>query len=83
MNYANSSQRRTFKIVEENHFSDEDLLWIRSLIHVSLVTVHKKTIRVFIETEDALTGIVNSIDKKYCNSSKPKLSPLFCVLQQS
>jgi hypothetical protein len=83
MNFINSSQIRSFKIVEKNNFSEDDLKWIKSLINVSLVTLQKKSIRVFIETEDAITGIIKSIDTKYCNTSKPKLSPLFCVLQKA
>jgi hypothetical protein len=81
MNFINSAQTRSFKIVEKNNFSEDDLKWIRSLINVSVVTLQKKSIRVFIETEDAIAEIANSIDKKYCNSSKPKLSPLFCIHQ--
>lgn len=83
MNYISSAQRISFKIVEKSNFSEDDLKWIRSLINVSLVTLQKKSIRVFIETEDALAGIIHSIDTKYCNSSKPKLTPLFCVLQKA
>jgi len=54
-------------------------MWIGSLLNVSVVTQQKKTIRVRTELEDAVPGIVDSINKRYCNSSKPKLCPLFCV----
>jgi predicted nucleotide-binding protein (sugar kinase/HSP70/actin superfamily) len=81
MGYFDAAQTRTFKIVEKNNFSEDDLKWIRSLINVSLVTLQKKSIRVFTETEDSIKEIINSITKKYCNSSKPKLTPLFSVLQ--
>jgi hypothetical protein len=77
MNYTGSSQTRTFKIVEKNNFSNDDVEWIRSLVNVSVVTVQEKTIRVLTETDDAMAGIISSINKKYCLSSKPKLSPLF------
>jgi len=77
MGRNDSAQTRTFKIVEKGNFCDDDLTWIKSLIHVNVVTLHKKSIRVFTETEDAIAGIITSINKKYCNSAKPKLSPLF------
>ena len=77
MYYNAISQTRTFKIVENSGFSEGDLAWIRSLINVSLVTLQKKTIRVLTNTEDAITGIVDSINKKYCNRAKAKLNPLF------
>ena len=63
--------------MEKDNFSDDDLQWIRSLVNVSVVTVQEKTIRVITETDDAIAGIINAILKKYCRSSKPKLSPLF------
>jgi len=81
MGYFDSSQARTFKTEEKNKLSEDDLTWIRSLINVSVVTLQKKSIRVHTETEDAIPGIITSINKKYCNSSKPKLTPLFSVLQ--
>jgi hypothetical protein len=77
MYYNNSYQTRTFKIVEKSNFSDDDVKWIGALGYVSVVTMQKKSIRVRTETEDAIKGIIESINKRYCNSSKPKLSPLF------
>lgn len=77
MYYDAPSQTRTFKIVENGNFSEVDLAWIRSLVNVSLVTMQKKTIRVLTNTEDAINKIIDSINKKYCNSAKAKLSPLF------
>jgi hypothetical protein len=77
MYYNNSSQTRTFKIVEENHFSNDDVTWIRSLKDVSLITVQKKSIRVLTETDEAIKGIIDAINRRFCNSSKPKLHPLF------
>jgi uncharacterized protein (UPF0179 family) len=77
MNYTGALQTRTFKLVEKNRLSDDDLQWIRSLGHVSVVTVQRKTIRVLTETDDAIAGIITSINTRYCNSSNPKLSPLF------
>jgi hypothetical protein len=77
MYYNNSTQTRTFKIEEQNNFSEDDVKWIRSLLNVSVVTLQKKSIRVFTESEDSIAEIVNSIKKKYCNSLKAKLSPLF------
>jgi hypothetical protein len=78
MYYNHSFQTRTFKIVENSNFADDDLKWIGALGNVSVVTLQKKSIRVRTESEDAIAGIINSINKKYCNSSKPKLCPLFC-----
>ena len=77
MYYNTPSQTRTFKIVENSGFSEVDLAWIRSLVNVSLVTLQKKSIRVLTNTEDAINKIVDSINKKYCNSAKAKLNPLF------
>lgn len=77
MYYDNPTQIRTFKIVDKDELSADDVEWIMSLLNVSLVTVQEKTIRVRTEIEDAIGEIVNSINKKYCKSSKPKLSPLF------
>jgi hypothetical protein len=77
MYYNNTYQTRTFKIVEKSNFSDDDLKWIGSLGNVSVVTLQKKSIRVRTENEDAIKEIIDSVNKKYCNSSKPKLSPLF------
>jgi hypothetical protein len=79
MYYNHTSQTRTFKIVENSNFADDDIKWIGSLGNVSVVTLQKKSIRVRTESEDAIAGIINSINKKYCNSSKPKLCPLFCT----
>jgi hypothetical protein len=77
MHYNALSQTRTFKIVENGNFSEADCAWIRSLVDVSLVTVQKKSIRVLTNTEDAINKIIDSINKKYCNSARAKLSPLF------
>jgi hypothetical protein len=77
MGYFDAAQTRTFKTETKNKLSEDDFAWIRSLINVTVVTSQKKSIRVFTETEDAMVGITNSINKKYCNSSKPKLTPLF------
>jgi hypothetical protein len=77
MYYNNISQTRTFKIVEKDILSTDDLEWIRSLLYVSCVTLQEKTIRVMTDTEDAIVGIISSIKKKFCNSYTPKLSPLF------
>lgn len=63
--------------MENGNFSEVDLAWIRSLVNVSLVTLQKKSIRVLTNTEDAIAKIVDSINKKYCNNAKAKLSPLF------
>jgi len=79
MSYNNYSDTRTFKIVNNGNFADEDLKWIKALSNVSDVSQQKKTIRVRTEFEDAITEIVDSINKRYCNISEPKLSPLFCV----
>jgi hypothetical protein len=77
MNYHSASQTRTYKIVENSGFSDVDLDWIKSLLNVSLVTLQKKSIRVLTTTEDTINEIIYSINKKYCNSAKAKLAPLF------
>jgi len=77
LHYHNAAQIRTFKIVENNNFGEDDLIWIKSLLNVSFVTLQKKSIRVFTETEDTIAEIITSIKKKYCNSATPKLSPLF------
>jgi hypothetical protein len=82
MYYNNTFQTRTFKIVENSNFSDVDMKWIKSLSNVSGVTLQKKIMRVRTELEDAVPEIVDSINKRYCNSSKPKLCPLFCVYIQ-
>jgi hypothetical protein len=79
MSFANPSQTRTFKIVEKSNFADDDMRWIKELSNVSLVTMEKKFIRVRTESEDSVQEIVDSITKRYCNSSKPKLCALFCV----
>ncbi len=79
MSFANPSQTRTFKIVPNGNFADDDMKWIGALSNVSVVTLQKNSVRVRTEFEDAVPGIVDSITKRYCNSSKPKLNPLFCV----
>ena len=77
MYYNNSAQTRTFKILEEDKFSAEDVTWIRSIENVCSVAQQKKIIRVLTEKEDAIGEIINAINRKYCNCLKPKLSPLF------
>ncbi|MBN1131307.1 MAG: hypothetical protein JXA71_20140 [Chitinispirillaceae bacterium] len=77
MYYNNATQTRTFKIVEENHFCEDDVQWIKSLKNVDLITVQKKSIRVLTESDEAIKGIIEAINKRYCNSAKPKLNPLF------
>jgi hypothetical protein len=77
MGYFDAAQARTFKTEVKNKLSADDLTWIRSIVNVTDVTLQKKSIRVFSEIEDAMVGITSSINKKYCNSSKPKLTPLF------
>jgi hypothetical protein len=79
MSYNDSTQTRTFKIVKDGNFADDDMKWIGALAHVSVVSLQNKTLRVRTEFEDAVSEIVDSITKRYCNSSKPKLNPLFCV----
>jgi hypothetical protein len=77
MHYNSSSQTRTYKIVENAGFSEADLEWIKSLLNVSMVTLQKKSIRVLTNTSDSINEIIDSINKKYCNSAKAKLAPLF------
>ncbi len=79
MSFINPSQTRTFKIVEDGNFDNDDMKWIKSLSNVSVVSLQKNTIMVRTEFEDAVPEIVDSITKRYCNSSKPKLNPLFCT----
>jgi hypothetical protein len=79
MSWINPSQTRTFKIVKDANFADDDMKWIGALSNVSVVTLEKNFIRVRTELEDAVPGIVDSITKRYCNSSNPKLNALFCV----
>ena len=79
MYYNNTFQTRTFKIVKDSNFADDDMKWIGALSNVSVVTLQKNSIRVRTEIEDAVSEIVDSITKRYCNSLKPKLTPLFCV----
>ncbi len=82
MSFANPSQTRTFKIVNDGNFTDDDMKWIGALSNVSVVSLQKKIIRVRTELDDAVPEIVDSITKRYCNSSTPKLTPLFCVFVQ-
>ena len=82
MFYNNSFQTRTFKIEANSNFAADDIKWIESLSNVSVVTQQKKIIRVRTESMDAVPGIVNSINMRYCTCSSPKLSPLFCVFIQ-
>ena len=77
MYYNNTSQTRTFKIVEESNFCEDDVTWIKSLKNVDLITVQKKSIRVLTKTDEAIKGIIEAINKRFCNSAKPKLNPLF------
>jgi hypothetical protein len=77
MHYNSSSQTRTYKLVENAGFSEVDLEWIKSLLNVSMVTLQKKSIRVLTNTSDSINEIIYSINKKYCNSAKAKLAPLF------
>jgi len=79
MFYNNSFQIRTFKVEANSNFSNDDIRWIESLSDVSVVTLQKKSLRVRTESEDAIVGIVDSINTRYCTCSNPKLSPLFCV----
>src|SRR5271157_2853109 len=82
MYYNDSFQTRTFKIIDNSNFDKDDLKWIKSLPNVSVVSLQKKIMRVRTELDDAVPEIVDSITKRYCNSLKPKLSPLFCVYIQ-
>ena len=82
MYYNNLFQTRTFKIIDSSNFTADDVKWIKSLPNVSVVSLQKKIMRVRTESEDAVPEIVDAITKRYCNSSKPKLSPLFCVYIQ-
>lgn len=77
MYYNKAPQTRTFKIMEENCFCETDVKWIRSLKNVSLVTVQKKSIRVSTELDGAIKAVIEAINTKFCNSSNPKLNPLF------
>lgn len=80
MFYNNLFQVRTFKIEKNSNFADDDLKWIESLSNVSAVTLQNKIMRVRTESEEAVKGIVDSINARYCTCSSPKLSPLFCVI---
>jgi hypothetical protein len=77
MNLNSSTQMRTFKKVEATTLTDEDIKWIRSLNNVSKVESQKKSIVVTAELIDSMSDIIGSIKRKYCNSAKAKLKPLF------
>jgi hypothetical protein len=79
VSYNNYSDTRTFKVLKNGNFADEDLKWIKSLSNVSVVSQQKSTIRVQSHLEDAILEIVASINSRYCDCSNPKLSPLFSV----
>jgi hypothetical protein len=63
--------------VAENKFNEEDLTWLRSLKNVTTVELHKNSITVLTKIVDSIADIIKSINCKFCNSSKPKLKPLF------
>jgi hypothetical protein len=77
MNYNRPTQTRTFKIIEENKLTEDDLQWLKSLKNVTTIEVHKKSLTVLTKIVDSIAEIVASIKCKFCNSSKPKLKPLF------
>jgi hypothetical protein len=77
MNYNNPTQVRTYKIVEENKLTEEDFNWLKSLNNVTSIEVHKKSLTVLTKIVDSIAEIISSINRKFCNSSKPKLKPLF------
>jgi len=77
MNYNNLSQTRTYKIVAENKFNEDDLAWLKSLKNVSAVDLRKNHLIVLTKIVDSIAEIIKSINCKFCNSSKPKLKPLF------
>ena len=77
MNYNNTTQTRTYKIIEENRLTEEDFNWLKSLNNVTSIEVHKKSLTVLTKIVDSIAEIVRSINCKFCNSSKPKLKPLF------
>jgi hypothetical protein len=77
MNYTTASQKRTYKIVSENKLTDEDITWLRAIKNVNDIEMHKNYITVATKIVDSITEIVKSINCKFCNSSTPKLRPLF------
>jgi len=77
MDYNKSSQTRTYKIVAENKLTDGDLVWLKSLKNVSSIEMHKNYMNVLTKIMDTMADVVKSINCKFCNSSKPKLKPLF------
>lgn len=77
MNYNRPTQTRTYKIIEENQLTEDDFDWLRSLKNVTTIEMHKKSLTVLTKIVDSIAEIVASINCKFCNSSKPKLKPLF------
>jgi hypothetical protein len=77
MDYNKASQTRTYKIVSENHITDEDIAWLKSLKNVTTIEMHKNYLTVLTKIMDSMAEIVKTINCKFCNSSKPKLKPLF------
>jgi hypothetical protein len=77
MNYNNTTQTRTYKIIEENRLTEDDFTWLKSLKNVTTIEMHKKSLTVLTKIVDSIAEIVRSINCKFCNSSKPKLKPLF------
>lgn len=68
---------RTYKIIEENKLTEDDFSWLKSLKNVTSVETHKKSLTVLTQIADSIAEIVRLINCKFCNSSKPKLKPLF------
>lgn len=77
MNYNRPTQTRTYKIIEENKLTEDDFNWLKSLKNVTTIELHKKSLTVLTTIVDSIAEIVRSINCKFCNSSKPKLKPLF------
>jgi hypothetical protein len=77
MNYNNPTQTRTYKIIAENKLTEDDFNWLKSLKNVTTIETHKKSLTVLTKIVDSIAEIVKSINCKFCNSSKPKLKPLF------
>ena len=77
MNYNRPPQTRTYKIIAENKLTEDDFNWLRSLKNVTTIEMHKKSLTVLTKIVDSIAEIVRSINCKFCNSSKPKLKPLF------
>jgi hypothetical protein len=77
MNYNRPTQTRTYKIIDENKLTEDDFNWLKSLKNVTTIETHKKSLTVLTKIVDSIAEIVKSINCKFCNSSKPKLKPLF------